>query len=1096
MDSVNEAKERDESGVSAHDWKRSYVDSAAAPAAIGRKRKYNPLSSAATDMLRLHFHAWQAHVTEQRTAPELVTQARLLHSHFVWQRWRDALLLHRADTLRTQADEQSLTHALHEWSHWRQRRKLSHAAFRLARRHHQLFSQTSHLSQWVAALQDARDERHQLQTAAHQHKQHYAPNAVQRWRQLAAIKRTLLSDAAAGKEWRRRQLAAEALSAWRQALHKAALYRTEAVSRLRPLRLRSAIRGWQQTARVARSATVSSGPFLHAAFLWLQHSFEQPLPFSATPSSSTAVTIRPSRRAAHDEMLQVWRCWQLQRFHAAWRDVVARHIVERVKLSHCQRLQSRQLLETAWQRWKDERARKERRRRRALAEALSRWRQHVKQRKAQREQVQTATLVDKFGSQRCAFRLWEQRWRLGARQREELDRQNRAQLRREEHEALVERQMQQHADTFHYRRLLSLCLSLWHSRTVQSLVNTCTLDLAASHCSSVGRQWALQRWWQWQQQRKQHKAEVRLSVDRADVMYVGRLLSVMLVCWRVQLARKQSLSAMQQRREQREQHDRWQRWRLYVRLCQQQRRQQRDEEERQRREDNHRKGQLIVQWRLQSAWTVWRNRMAVVSVGQLLCDHRRLHSLQRVMSGWWEALRQKRQLAATRRTKLQQLLSRYVVHRQHVQAQRMRAEVVLSQQAGRRRVAAVFAVWKQGGLRRLQDKRRDAARDDQLVLGRAVLQWQTAVQQGKRQLGAAAVAVERGASVAVLTAALQHWRHALYLRSLHEQLRGPAEDGEEEGHLSSFAHWRQHCLIDAWRMWRNESTDRRLEREAVERHRNIGFGTAISHWRRTTRQAKQQRQSNALSRLSSQRFVFAQWRHSLSLQRQERRAAESLQSTLTTTSLPFIRPLLLSILHPHLPSQPAAEWFHCWRAYIAHRQRRLQVTTAAYQLYHQHLLASAFGVMLAESRTAAHTASFTRSLAQSRLCAALHDWHERTQQRSTARTVVELSSAHHTTRLVSGVLSAWRRQSRRGAARRLRCAEVERGVDALVVHSAFQRWRAAAVGERRRQRMFTLSHAFLVWKWQILRLRERRQLLHADQMSSVAAQTQAVAVRV
>ena len=1089
-----EEKEYDRPLVSAHNWQPLYSAEEAAP--VGRKRKYSPLSTAATELLRLHYHAWRTHVAEQRTPAQLVTQAQLFLTHSVWWRWRDALLLHRADIQRRRADEQMLDRALHAWTEWWRRRELLKAAVRLARRHHQLSTQSLYHSRWMAALQEARDERRQLQTAARHHRQHYLPGAVQRWRRLAAIKQVLRSNELKGGEWRRRQLAVETLSVWRAALRGAVQYQKDAATSLRPLRLRFAVRQWQRTAKLARAVVVTSGPSLHAAFRWLHHSFSLPLPFAAIQSPSPILAIRPSRQAAHAAMLQLWRRWQLQRLHAAWRGVVAQRKVELVKLSHCQRLRSRQLLETAWQTWREEGQRKQRRRRRALSEAISRWRQHARQQKARREQLHTAALVDKFSTQRSAFELWGQCWRQCVRHRQERDRQSAAEQQREEHEALVDRQLQQHADTFHHSRLVSLCLAVWHSRTVDSLVRSCTLSLAASHHSSVCKQRTVQQWCKWQQRRKQRKAEVQSLVDRADVMYVGRLLSVMLVCWRVQLARRQSLRAMAERREQRELHERWQRWRVYVQLCQQQRRQQRDEEERQRREDNHRKGQLIVRQRLQSAWTVWRSRMAVVSVGQQLAEQRRLHGLQRAMSGWWEALRQKRRLAAARRSKLQQLLGGYVMHRQHAQQQRMRAELLLCRRAERGRLTAIFAVWKEGGRRRLQDRKQVEARDGHQLVGRALQQWRTAAQQGRTQLDAAAAALERGAGAALLAAAFAHWQHTLYLRSLCERMQGHDADGDTEAQLASFVHWRLRCMRDVWQVWRNGSIDRRLSRQAVSQHRSIKIGTALSHWRTTTRQAKQRRQMHTLSRSNSQRAVFAQWRHSLSLQRQERRAAESLRSTLTTASLSFTRPLLLSILHPQLPSQPVSDWFRRWRVYVAHRQQRLQLTTAAYQLYHHNLLAAAVAVLCAESRIAAQTASLARLLAQRRQSAALHDWHAHTQQRSTMRTVTELSAAHHSSRLVSGVLSAWRRQSKRGAARRLRCAEVERGVDALVVRSAFQRWHTAAVGERRRQRMFALSHAFLVWKWQMLRLRERRQLLRADELSTVAAQTHVIAVRV
>ena len=483
-----------------------------------------------------------------------------------------------------------------------------------------------------------------------------------------------------------------------------------------------------------------------------------------------------------------------------------------------------------------------------------------------------------------------------------------------------------------------------------------------------------------------------------------------------------------------------------------------------------------------------------MSVGQQLSETRRRDRMQRVMSGWWDTLQRKRQLAEARRVKLRQLLLSYLQRRQDGENQRALAALVIHQRSKRRRLAAIFAVWKAGGLRRLNGRRHDAVRGERLMARRALQAWRSAVEMRKKRLHAAFVEVQHRASVALLAAALERWRHVLYLRSLHEQLFGRNEHGEADTQLAPFAHWRRRCLTVAWQLWKTDSIDGQLNRRAENKHRTVTVCHVLSQWRQWARHIKQQRQLSALLLVNSKRAVFTQWRQALALQRQERRAAESLQSTLTATSLPFIRPLLLASLRPHVSSQPVLDWFNRWRAFVAHRHERLQKTTAAYQLYHHSLVASAFGLLLAEYRLSAHVGSFARSLAQHRVTSAVLCWHQHTQQRHTIRTVAQLSSAHHSSRLVSGVLSAWRQQCKRGAVRRLRCAEVERGVDALVVRSAFQRWHVAAAGQRRRQRVFTLTHCFLLWKWQTLRLRERRQLLQADNQSTVT--TQPVAVHV
>ena len=1103
---TDEVKEDGRSSVVQREWQRlqaaekeersqvRHLRSKQESAPVSRKRKYSPLSSAAIELLKLHFQAWRADVVDQRSAPEVVRQANSFYCHTMWQRWRTAVLLHRADRQRLRADRQQLSHATRAWTQWSQGRRLSHAAVRLAQRHCQLFTQSLCLGRWMAALHEARDERHQLQTAVQHHKQLCLPTSLQRWKQYADVKHRLHSDVSTMKAWRCKRLAMDTLSVWRRALHSAAQCRTEAAGRLRPLRLRHAVRIWQRTVKHARSAVVCSGPFLHAAFRWLHLSLNYPLPFTTSPLPSSTLILRPTRQQSHVAMQQVWQRWQLQRFQAAWRHVVAQHKTERVKLSHLQRLRTRRLLDTAWQRWKQERERRERRKMNVLKQALDTWQQRAMERKVRREQLQTALLVHKFNTQRGAFHVWAQYWQQCEQQRREKDRQSKAQQQREEHEALIERQMQEQADAFHHSRLLPLCIVQWHSYAVHSLATSCTLSLASSHHSIVCKQWAVQRWQQWQQQRKQCKAELQSLADRADVMYVGRLLSVMLVCWRVQLARKQSLSVMAEKREQRALHERWQQWQMYVQSCQQKRRQQRDEEERQKREDDQRKAELIVRSRLQSVWAVWRRRMAVVAVGQQLAEKRHRDRMLRAMHGWWEAARQKKQLAEARRSKLRQLLYAYLRYRQDAAGQRVRSELILYQQATRKRLTAIFAVWKEGGLRRLDKRRHDTAQSEQMMARRALLEWHAAVQRRKQRVSEATVAVEHMANVGLLTASLKCWRRTLHLRASYERLYGRLDEAEADMQITAFAYWRHHCITVAWRVWRTESIERRLHRQAEKQYRSVALTLALSRWRGTARQTKQQRQLSALMHLNSKRALFARWRQALAVQRHERRAAESLQLTLSVTSLPFVRPLLLSILRPQLPSQLALEWFHRWRAYVAHRQQRLQMTTAAYQLYHHNLLTSAFVLMLSHYRMAAATTLYARSRTRQRLSSAVQHWHRYTQQHHTARTVAQLSSVHYNSRLVSAVLSAWRQQSKRGAARRSRCAEIERGVDALVVRSAFHRWHTAAVGERRRQRMFTLSHCFLVWKWQTVRLRERRQLLEADSRSSIAPQAVAVDV--
>ena len=1064
-----------------------------------RKRKYNALSSTAIELLKLHLHAWRSYAVDQRIAPEVVAQAQMQYCQTVWRRWRIAWLQHRAEGLRLRANRQLLGYALGVWTHWWQRRKLSNAAIHLAQRHHQLFTQSLHLGRWITALHDTRDERHQQQIAVQRHKQLCLPGAIQRWKQYATIKHALHSDKSTAAEWRRQHLAVEALAAWRFRLRGAVEYCQEAAGRLRPVRLRHAVLRWQHTAKAARSAVVSSGPFLHAAFRWLRLSLGHPLPFTTTASTppSSCLAIRPSRQQSHSAMQQVWRQWQLQRFHTAWRGVVAQHKTERVKLSHFQRLHVRQLLETAWQRWKNERARKEKRKRRLLKQALSKWRERVKLWKATREQLQTAALVHRFNTQRDAFHSWAQHWLHWKQYKQDTARAVQQQLQRDEQERLMEQSMQQQADSFHHNRILSHCLVQWHSYAVHSLVTTCTLTLAASHHSSVCKQWALQRWRQWQRQRRQHQAEQQSLADRADVMYVGRLLSVMLVCWRVQLARKQALRVLKERRDQRVMHERWQRWRTYVQICQQERREQRDAEERRKREDDEQKGQLVVRWRLQAAWTVWRSRMAVIAIGQQLSEKRRQDRMQRVMSGWWDALQQKRQLAEARRAKLRHLLHAYLKHRQDADSrQRLGAELVVSQQGRRRRLAALFTAWKESGLRRVDDARHVAAQCEQLMARRALHGWRTAVQQRKAQLGEAKEAVQRRATAALTATAFQHWRQMLYIRSLYEQLHGRMEDDSADMQLAAFAHWRHQCMSDAWQLWRTESVECRLNRQSEKHYHTVTVSRALSRWSRTARHANQQRQSTTLAHHNHQRRAFAQWRHALANQRQERRAAESLQTTLTSTSLPLVRTLLLSVLRPTVSSVPAVDWFGRWRAYVGHRRRRLEMTTAAYQLYHHNLLAAAFGVMRSEHSLAAQTASFAHSLARHRLTTALHHWHTATTHTRTLHTLAQLTTTHHNSRLATTTLTAWRHHTARNAARRTHCAAVERSVDALVVRAAFGRWRGGVVGVRRRARMFVMGRCFLVWKLQVVRLRERRQLLLADSQSHVASTTQAVAVNV
>ena len=942
--------------------------------------------------LVLCFRVWRCIAVSERPSPLLAEEALRLELRLQWRRWQQAWRSSRAERMLAKRCREKLAAAIQRWQRWTQHTSEQRAVLQRLQQAAAAAAKSRCMRAWYAAHLERGEEERRQHIAAQHYQQTALPAALELWmRRTQARRRGRLAEQQAD-EWRRRVLASASLAAWQARRRTAALYSEEAAARLLPMRVRAALFQWQRRARLLQSACITSPLLLHGLFSWLSVSLSLPVPL--LPSSPQPQSVRPCRRLQHQQMQAVWRRWIMTRLWRGWKQRGKELRAERMAAVSAQQASNKQRLQGAWRVWRCEMERKAGWRRQKLRRALLCWQARTEQRRRGQDLRRTALLVHRFHSQRRHLLAWAALHRRLAAER----RQQEAEEQRLSSLLLL-------ASSHRDRRLASDSVLRWRAQAVQQRLSGRLLASARSHWVEHGRRRALALWRQWLEERHRRQAAAIERAEQADVRYVGRLLSLTLLCWRLQLHRRLEVRRLRLQREDRAQHQAFSHWQQFVQEQRAERQRAREAEVTARREEDERKGAMLSRLRLYAAWAHWRRLMRVVETGQALRLETERRRQRALLLLWARRAREQETQRRDRRHRLQDLLLRYLQQKREGERQRWLQLAAAERRIRRGRLQAVWSQWTAAAAADLSERRLLSSRHDAAVKRAAWAAW-TEQAGALHQLAAAADSqLRRGV--------FSSWRYALYLRGVFVAWNG-VEARAEGGQEAAFLHWRQRLLTAVWRLWRQRRDERLLDLKSEAFRCVTALTAAVRTWKAES--GRQRAVRDWLQRRGSQRGrqLLSQWAQTARAEKQERQRLQTL--TLRLPSLAScLRCLLLSCLRPSLPSLPVSSFFQRWAAFAASRRRRSLLLSRADGLYQ--------------------------------------------------------------TRILSSVLRSWAAAAVRGQARRRRREEVARGVDGVCARNGFLLWRGVVEQGRSRQRRYIVSHAFCVWKWQVRRLRERRQLL-------------------
>ena len=828
--------------------------------------------------------------------------------------------------------------ALQAWQAWTGRRKEERDRVTRIRQLMHLHLTHRCLQQWETRLSTQIDDRRMYEQAVLHHRHIVLPAAVHLWADYAVTRSRHRDDRRRADLRRRTLLLADALHSWARLQQQCREQEAAAAGQLLPLRLHGVMQRWVRWSRMRRAVSIAAPVALHTLYTWLSLSFHHPLPYpsspSPTPSGPPALptllssTLKSTRVPSFSTHQQQWRLWIMRRLWEGWSRRVQQWKVDRQITHRLTHLTTHHLLHLTLHHWHSAHLAHTLTTRHLTLSTLRHWRRLTHQRRQRREVATTAILTHRFHLQRRCFGVW--------RARHEVHQQEVAVAAEEESKA---QGMEEVAVASHHRRRVVRAMQRWRGWVVHQLLKRCTDQLVQSRWEEQAKAATLTHWRSYLAQRKQAKAVQRQRQEMADVVYVGKLMSVLFVCWRLQLQRRLTLHRLLTRRAHRLQRELMQRWKAFVTLSREERSREREEEDRRRRADDQRKAVLLARAPLLAAWGHWRRLMAVVAIGHTLATQRRQRLLQRVLQGWVAAAEERKR----RRGKVGEALRRLVVRwgrkRRQEEATRAVRCIAAVKAVRRERVRKVFAGWARVGVEDYQQRQRALTLHHHRLIQEVWTAWTNAALPSLSLLQAQEK-LTHTANLSLVRCTMNAWRHLLHLRRVLHQW------GAVHNDFDGFVHWREKVLRTTWQGWRSLLVEGVHERRADEWHRTTALVSAVRGW-----QAEVQRIHRA--RVCEDRVgrVRVEWAVGLWLRvvrgkREERGRVSAMVSALTALRRPSsvdLPSLLLSTLRPSLPSHPLSHYFHRLHTYTQHQRTRTQWAAHITRTLDKLLLRTAWG---------------------------------------------------------------------------------------------------------------------------------------------------------
>ena len=896
-----------------------------------------PHTAHAVQCLSSHLSAWREATTAARIPPHLLARATQHRLRSVWRRWLAAWTEKQVEAMLQRRKRTQVVAALQLWRQWAGRRKEGKGRAASARRLSELHLALHWLQRWVTALHEHVHARRVHDRALLHHRRTVLPTALHAWIDHVITRRRHRNDRYQVDVRRRNRLLSDALHLWVRRLRQCREQQAAAVGRLLPLRLRGDVRRWVTWTRLRRAVNVVPPVALHVLFTWLSVSFHQPLPYFSTlplpaaPSHTLPTLLTshliPTRLPAFTAQQQRWRLWLLTRLWSGWTRRVHQWRAERLATAHLSHLTSRHLLYRSLQHWHSTHLTRTLTTRRHALSTLHRWRRLSRQRRQRREAAATADLIRRFHAQRRCFALWKVRH---------------AECRRAEAVATEEermvRGMEEVGVAFFARRSAARAVLRWRGWVVHHLLTRCTSQLVQSRWSEHAKAAALTHWRTHTVQCRQAKALQRQREEMADVMYVGRLMSVLFVCWRLQLQRRLTLHRLLARRACRVQRERMREWKAFVIRRREERRVEREEAERRRKADDHRKAAMLARAPLLAAWGHWRGLMRVVGVGYTLAAQRRQRLLQRVVQGWAGAVESRQRRQGEVGEALRGMVVRWVKRKSEEEAARAVHSIAAEKEVRRRRLRQLFAGWARAGLEDYQQRQRALVLHQHRLLQEVWAVWCHAALPTAGLLQVEGE-VKRAADSALRRRAMGGWRRVLHVRRVWKRWGGEDAEGFE-----GFVWWRAEVLRKTWQGWRGLLVEDEHERRAVDWHRTTAALAALQVWKVEVGLLHRGHVCEEKRRRGQQQRALQAWLRVVREEREEKERVQEMVAALAVRPRPSaveLPALLLSTLRPSLPSLPLSHYFRLlhshsqqqrsrtqWAAHICHTLDSLLLRTA------------------------------------------------------------------------------------------------------------------------------------------------------------------------
>ena len=878
--------------------------------------------------LTSHFTAWrESTVAHRPSAADLA----LVHRHLlrsVWNRWSRVWTQQKIQHFRYRHRLSRLSSALLRWRTRGAERKADRAQTTRIQQLLHTHLLTRCMRQWSVQYHSHVNEQRMMGVARVHCQQTILPRVLRHWLHYSVVSSRTHHAAHHCTTTRSRRLCQNAMHEWQVALSHWRAREEAAASHLLLFRLKGVVGTWRVWVHRVREVTIESPVMVHSLFVWTSISFDHPLPYATSLPSSLCPALKRSRVTSFSGHREKWRMWMLRRVWEVWQTRALQWRMDHTRTRTIRQSSECRLLRSSFLLWREERQAQLLQTRLLTSTALHRWHRWTQQRQHRAERLRTAGLVHRFHLQTFYFTAWKRRHAQS--RLHQLHQQSEVQRQAAEaaEEGRLVQRLEDTAIAFDQRKAKSAALIQWRRWVLHHLLMGCTAQLVQARWEERAKEGTVQWWREWKGEKTLRRQLRKEREDKADVMYVGRLLSVLLVCWRLQLQRKRQVQRMQERRRAQQTKALMERWREFVLIRREERRVEREVEDRKRKEEDRKKAALVSRFVLYAAWRQWRRLMSVVDIGQAVASRRQRHRMQQVWEMWVKATTARQARRRGYGEMMQEMVSRYVEMKREEETTRLVQRHTAEVEIRRRRRARIFSRWKAAGLADLGQRQRALALHRQLLLRSVWTTWTTTTTTRLSPLLLCESRVRERVRGHLLQEAMRHWRWTLYLRGVVEGQEGDVVD------FPAFIHWRRATLHRMWRVWRQVTEVETLDRRADAWRQSRTIHTTLRLWHRkahmhTLLTSYLHTHTHALCSAALNTWVAA-----MRTEVEERQAVAVLTPRLVEFRSPAvgdIGALLMGCARSSYPARGVGGWFRVWWGVVCEVRREERWEAVAVQ---------------------------------------------------------------------------------------------------------------------------------------------------------------------